>query len=83
MTLTEEQVAIKRMVADFARNELAEHAFKPESEEQYRGRLHKLAASGRARCRGGSRQVLRRPERHPCSTQDPNDTLFGLACSLK
>jgi alkylation response protein AidB-like acyl-CoA dehydrogenase len=46
VTLTEEQVAIKRMVADFAKNELAEHAFKPESEEQYRGRLKKLAGQG-------------------------------------
>lgn len=46
MTLTEEQVAIKRMVAEFARQELAEHAFKPESDEQYRARLKKLAAQG-------------------------------------
>ena len=36
MKLTEDQVAIKRMVADFARRELAENAFKPENEEQYR-----------------------------------------------
>ena len=34
--LSEEQLAIKRMVAEFARKELAEHAFKPETEEQYR-----------------------------------------------
>jgi alkylation response protein AidB-like acyl-CoA dehydrogenase len=46
VTLTEEQLAIKRMVADFAKNELAEHAFKPESEEQYRRRLEKLARQG-------------------------------------
>jgi alkylation response protein AidB-like acyl-CoA dehydrogenase len=44
--LTEDQLAIKRMVAEFARNELAEHAFKPESEEQYRTRLKKLARQG-------------------------------------
>jgi alkylation response protein AidB-like acyl-CoA dehydrogenase len=44
--LTEEQLAIKRMVADFARRELADNAFKPESEEQYRARLRKLAAQG-------------------------------------
>jgi alkylation response protein AidB-like acyl-CoA dehydrogenase len=44
--LTEEQLAIKRMVADFAKNELAEHAFNAESEEQYRGRLKKLAGQG-------------------------------------
>ncbi len=46
MKLTEDQVAIKRMVADFAKRELAENAFKPESEEQYRERLRKLAAQG-------------------------------------
>jgi alkylation response protein AidB-like acyl-CoA dehydrogenase len=44
--LTEDQVAIKRMVADFARRELADNAFKPETEEQYRARLRKLAAQG-------------------------------------
>jgi alkylation response protein AidB-like acyl-CoA dehydrogenase len=44
--LTEDQLAIKRMVADFARRELAEEAFKPESEEHYRARLRKLAAQG-------------------------------------
>jgi len=46
MQLTEQQVAIKQMVAGFARHELVEQAFKPESEEQYRARLHKLAAQG-------------------------------------
>src|SRR6266550_1029355 len=46
MTLTEEQVAIKRMVAEFAKQELAEQAFKPESDAQYRARLKKLAAQG-------------------------------------
>jgi alkylation response protein AidB-like acyl-CoA dehydrogenase len=46
MKLTEDQVAIRRMVADFAKRELAENAFKPESEEQYRERLRKLAAQG-------------------------------------
>jgi alkylation response protein AidB-like acyl-CoA dehydrogenase len=44
--LTEDQLAIKRMVADFAKRELADNAFKPESEEQYRARLRKLAAQG-------------------------------------
>src|SRR6202158_3283254 len=44
--LTDEQLAIKRMVGDFARHELAEHAFKPESDEQYRERLKKLAGQG-------------------------------------
>jgi alkylation response protein AidB-like acyl-CoA dehydrogenase len=34
------------MVADFARRELAEGAFKPETEEQYQARLEKLAAQG-------------------------------------
>ena len=46
MNLTEDQLAIKRMVADFAKRELADNAFKPESEEQYRARLRKLAAQG-------------------------------------
>jgi len=46
MQLTEDKVAIKRMVADFAKHELAEHAFKPESEEQYRVRLRKLGEQG-------------------------------------
>src|SRR5713226_1519976 len=44
--LTEEQIAIKRMVADFAKRELADGAFKPESEDQFRARLKKLAAQG-------------------------------------
>jgi alkylation response protein AidB-like acyl-CoA dehydrogenase len=46
MQLTEQQLAIKHMVADFARHQLVEHAFKPETEEQYRARLRKLAAQG-------------------------------------
>jgi alkylation response protein AidB-like acyl-CoA dehydrogenase len=46
VTLSEEQLAIKAMVAEFAKNELAEQAFKPESEDQYRGRLKKLAGQG-------------------------------------
>src|SRR5262249_62249373 len=46
MELTEQQVAIKRMVANFARAELLEHAFKPESDEQYHSRLRKLARQG-------------------------------------
>jgi alkylation response protein AidB-like acyl-CoA dehydrogenase len=44
--LTEDQLAIKRMVAEFAKRELADNAFKPESEAEYRARLHKLAAQG-------------------------------------
>ena len=46
MKLTEDQLAIKRMVAEFARRELADNAFKPESEAEYRARLGKLAAQG-------------------------------------
>lgn len=46
MILTEEQQAIKRMVADFARRELAEGAFKPETDDQYHARLAKLADQG-------------------------------------
>jgi alkylation response protein AidB-like acyl-CoA dehydrogenase len=46
MMLTEDQLAIKQMVADFAKAELAEGAFKPETEEQYRTRLRKLGAQG-------------------------------------
>ena len=46
MNLSEEQVAIKRMVGDFARSELADNAFKPESDEQYQLRLRKLAQQG-------------------------------------
>ena len=46
MKLTEEQLAIKRMVSEFAQAELAENAFKPESDEQYRARLKKLAQQG-------------------------------------
>src|SRR6266568_4425266 len=44
--LNEDQIAIKRMVADFARRELADAAFKPESEDEYRTRLTKLGAQG-------------------------------------
>jgi alkylation response protein AidB-like acyl-CoA dehydrogenase len=46
MSLTAEQVAIKQMVAEFARNELAENAFKAESEDEYRARLKKLGGQG-------------------------------------
>ncbi|MBV9896258.1 MAG: acyl-CoA dehydrogenase, partial [Chloroflexi bacterium] len=46
MNLTEDQLAIKRMVADFARSELVDGAFKPETDEQYEVRLRKLAAQG-------------------------------------
>src|SRR5437762_531833 len=46
MKLAEEQLAIKAMVADFAKRELAENAFKPETDEQYRARLRKLAGQG-------------------------------------
>lgn len=44
--LTEDQIAIKRMVADFARRELVDGAFKPESDADYRARLAKLGAQG-------------------------------------
>jgi alkylation response protein AidB-like acyl-CoA dehydrogenase len=46
VTLTEQQLAIKRMVADFARNELADNAFKAETEDEYRARLKKLGEQG-------------------------------------
>src|ERR671935_1797326 len=46
MMLTEDQLAIKQMVADFAKRELAEGAFKPETEDEYRERLCKLAGQG-------------------------------------
>ena len=46
MNLTEDQLAIKRMVADFARRELAENAFDPETDDQYQTRLRKLARQG-------------------------------------
>src|ERR671933_1503321 len=46
MMLSDDQLAIKRMVAEFARRELADNAFKPESDEEYRVRLRKLAAQG-------------------------------------
>src|ERR1051325_5136554 len=44
--LTENQVAIQRMVAEFAKRELAEGAFQPESEEHYHARQRKLAQQG-------------------------------------
>jgi alkylation response protein AidB-like acyl-CoA dehydrogenase len=46
VTLTDDQLAIKQMVADFAKAELADSAFKPETEEQYYTRLRKLGAQG-------------------------------------
>jgi alkylation response protein AidB-like acyl-CoA dehydrogenase len=46
ITLTPEQIDIKRMVAEFAKHELAPTAFQEESEEQYRARLAKLAGQG-------------------------------------
>src|SRR5690349_10212145 len=46
VNLTEDQLAIKAMVADFAKSELADNAFKPESDEQYAQRLRKLAQQG-------------------------------------
>src|SRR5918998_1414603 len=46
LQLSEDQLAIKRMVADFARHELAESAFKPETEEQYHARILKLGKQG-------------------------------------
>ena len=44
--LTEEQAAIKQMVREFARKELAPTAFAEETEEQYWERLRKLAGQG-------------------------------------
>src|SRR5258708_14310754 len=44
--LTEEQMAIKRMVAEFARRELADGAFKPETDDAFRARQKKLADQG-------------------------------------
>ena len=44
--LTAEQVDIKRMVAEFAKKELADKAFKPEGEDEYHERLHKLGRQG-------------------------------------
>ena len=46
MQITQDQQAIKSMVAEFARKELAANAFKPETEEEYRARLRKLANQG-------------------------------------
>ena len=46
MELTEQQVAIRRMVAEFAKKELVPTAWKPETEEQYRARLRKLGNQG-------------------------------------
>ena len=46
MQLTDEQLAIQRMVADFAEHKLAENAFKAETEEQYRTRIRKLGQQG-------------------------------------
>ena len=46
VTLTEDQLAIKRMVAEFARKELADSAFKPEGEDAYKERLRRLSAQG-------------------------------------
>src|ERR671932_2063625 len=46
MQLTDDQRAIKQMVADFAKAELAEGAWAEETEEQYRARLRKLAGQG-------------------------------------
>ena len=44
--LTAEQVDIKRMVAEFAKKELADKAFARETDEQYRERRCKLARQG-------------------------------------
>ena len=46
MMLTEDQLAIKQMIADFAKAELAEGAFRPETEDAYYTRLRKLGAQG-------------------------------------
>src|SRR5207253_2297292 len=45
-TLTPEQTSIRQMIAEFAKKELAERAFKPETEQEYRARLRKLAQQG-------------------------------------
>jgi alkylation response protein AidB-like acyl-CoA dehydrogenase len=44
--LTEEQQAIKRMIADFARGELVDAAFKPETDAEVRARVRKLGQQG-------------------------------------
>src|SRR5438128_1058296 len=44
--LTPEQASIKQTIAEFAKKELAEHAFMPETEAEYRARLRKLAGQG-------------------------------------
>jgi alkylation response protein AidB-like acyl-CoA dehydrogenase len=44
--ITDDQLAIKTMVAEFAKKELAPRAFKPETEEEYRARLRKLGDQG-------------------------------------
>jgi alkylation response protein AidB-like acyl-CoA dehydrogenase len=44
--LTEEQRAITQMIADFARGELADNAFKPETDEEVRARVRKLGQQG-------------------------------------
>ena len=46
MQLTDNQMAIKTMVAEFAKKELVPTAFKPETEEEYRARLRKLGNQG-------------------------------------
>jgi alkylation response protein AidB-like acyl-CoA dehydrogenase len=46
VALTEEQQAIVRMVADFAKGELAANAYKPETEAQFRERYAKLGRQG-------------------------------------
>lgn len=44
--LNEEQIALKQMVADFARRELAARAFQPETHEEYLERRQKLGRQG-------------------------------------
>lgn len=44
--LTDEQLALKQMVADFAKRELAANAWKHESDEQYMERRGRLAEQG-------------------------------------
>lgn len=46
VTLTDQQTAIKQMVSEFARKELAPRAFTPEAEEEYWARLRKLGDQG-------------------------------------
>jgi alkylation response protein AidB-like acyl-CoA dehydrogenase len=46
LKLSEEQIAIKQMVAEFAKKELADKAFDEETEDEYRARMRKLGEQG-------------------------------------